>query len=205
MKTASRRSDGDSAAGHFPDHPTCPKRSIVFTILPVLIADQHNAVHRQFRRMKRCSVTACDLRCRARSAPPNHPGNLNFTSGPHELLLIDGTSTPPAPSTISQSLIQTAGHTDAPEVNLNPRPPRRQVRETGGTICTPSSAFGSVPIPASRSPSRVRASSVSGLDRFPVNGIGCAHSIRRERLFCNAASVPVMKKWCLMRASRPTR
>src|SRR6267143_2787324 len=39
--------------GNFPDHPDMAKALDSFAVLPVLIADQHNTMHRQFRRVKR--------------------------------------------------------------------------------------------------------------------------------------------------------
>src|SRR5882762_4461633 len=38
--------------GNFPDHPDMSKALDRFTILPVLIADQHHAMHRQFHSVK---------------------------------------------------------------------------------------------------------------------------------------------------------
>jgi len=150
MKTCIRAVGEIRQLGNFADHATCPKRSIVSRSRG---SGRRSAPHHAPaipRRAARQASAACDSPCPVNCAPPQYRQFEFHHHVEHELFLVDRPSTPPAPSTISQSLIKLLGMLIRPRSISTPAQRAARSGETGGTNCKLHLAFRSVPIPASR-------------------------------------------------------
>ena len=99
-----------------------------FAVFSVLIANQHHAVNRQFRRVQRRQCQQRVVHCPQRAARRYDHRQLEFHHEvEHKLLLVDRYQHASGPLYDQPVVDQAVGHADAPEVDFHSCPARREI------------------------------------------------------------------------------